>query len=398
MKSNRIQWLATKLQSIFKDITFDRNELSGAFGDIGTVIPLVVGVLLATGMDAGKVFMAYGLMQIITGLVYKIPMPVQPLKVVALIVITQKLSADILLCGGLAVGILMLVFTVSGLIDSFTKIIPKAVIRGIQFGLGLQLVMLSLKEYIPSERFSDYILVVVAFLIAVAFMGNRRIPPALVLIPAGIFYGMIFNTGVHYQKLSHTITVVDALTFENIVNGIVILALPQIPLSLGNSIFATSQLSHDLFPEKSVQPRKIAFTYSLMNIINPFIGGIAVCHGSGGMAGHYAFGGRTGGSVIIFGALMITTGFIFGSDGIYIARLFPLPLLGVILFFEALTLLVLIGDVMHNSFDLKIALAVAALIVAIPYGYVVGMGIGICAYYLAKWIKAEKLASVNGKA
>lgn len=395
MNSKNNNFLVQTFYLAAKDIKIDRNELSGAFGDIGTVVPLLVGVLAVTGMDAGMVFIAYGLMQIITGFIYRIPMPVQPLKAVALIVITQKLSTDIVLCGGMTIGVLMLVLTACGAIDIFSKIIPKAVIRGIQFGLGLQLIMLSVKEYIPSERFSDYILVFVAFSIAVVLLGNRRIPPALVLIPIGIFYGIVFNNEGNVNELSHNTTIFNSLTLENIIKGFVILALPQIPLSLGNSIFATSQLSRDLVGGKYVNPNKIAFTYAIMNIVNPFIGGIPVCHGSGGMAGHYAFGARTGGSVIMFGVIMIMTGVFFGSNGICILRMFPLPLLGVILFFEALTLLGLISDIIHNSIDLKISLIVAGLIVTIPYGYVIGMVTGICVFYYAKWKKTDELASAN---
>ncbi|MCX8124528.1 MAG: putative sulfate/molybdate transporter [Spirochaetes bacterium] len=395
MNDNRIDSFANKIHRFFIDIKIDRNELSGAFGDMGTVIPLLVGILVATGMDAGVVFIAYGLMQIFTGFIYKIPMPVQPLKAVALIVITQKLSGDIVVCGGFTIGVLMLVLTAFGVIDVFAKIIPKAVIRGIQFGLGLQLIMLSIKEYIPSEKFSDYILVFVSFSIIVVLLGNRRIPPALILIPVGIVYGMVFGTDGIAHELSHKHNFFNSLTLENIIKGFVILALPQIPLSLGNSIFATSQLSKDLFPQKSVSPRKIAFTYAIMNIMNPLIGGIPVCHGSGGMAGHYTFGARTGGSVILFGLAMTITGVVFGANGIYILQMFPLPLLGVILFFEALTLLGLISDVIGNSFDLKISLIVAALIVTIPYGYVIGMLTGICVNYLVKWVKAGSLISVD---
>ncbi len=393
---NFYKTMATAIQNIHlltRDIKFDRNELSGAFGDTGTVIPLLIGILLATGMDAGIVFIAYGVMQILTGLIYRIPMPVQPLKAVAVIVITQKLSADIMLCGGLTIGILMLILTALGVIDIFAKIIPKAVVRGIQFGLGLQLIMLAIKEYIPSERFSDYILVFISFLIVIMLLGNRRIPPALILIPAGIVYGIIFNNSNVINPQSHNYTIFNAITLDNMVKGFFILALPQISLSLGNSIYATSQLSEDLFAGKSIPPKKIALTYAFMNIVKPFFGGIPVCHGSGGMAGHYTFGARTGGSVIIFGLFMVATGVMFGTKGIKVLQMFPMPLLGVILCFEAFTLLGLISDVISNKVDLKISLLVAALSVVLPYGYIIGMITGIGVYYMMKLKKATTLSA-----
>jgi hypothetical protein len=45
---------------------FDRNELAGAFGDIGTDLPLIVGMIVAAGLDAASVLIMFGLMQYAT--------------------------------------------------------------------------------------------------------------------------------------------------------------------------------------------------------------------------------------------------------------------------------------------------------------------------------------------
>ena len=64
-------------------IRFDRNELAGAFGDIGSDLPLIVGVILAAHLDSASALILFGAMQILTALRYRMPMPVQPLKAVA---------------------------------------------------------------------------------------------------------------------------------------------------------------------------------------------------------------------------------------------------------------------------------------------------------------------------
>src|SRR5205823_12080891 len=110
--------------------------------------------------------------------------------------------------------------------------------------------------------------------------------------------------------------------------------LPQIPLSLGNSILATRQIGEDLFPQTRLTVRKIGLTYSLMNLVNPFFSGIPTCHGSGGMVGHYTFGARTGGSVVIYGSIYLVLGVFFSHAFSTAVYLFPLPVLGVILLFE----------------------------------------------------------------
>src|SRR3989442_7149758 len=159
-------------------IRFDGNELSGAFGDIGTDFPLVVGMILAAKLDPASVFTMFGVMQILTGLAYGIPMPAQPLKAVAVLVIAQRIPGHVLYGGGLAIGLAMLALAATGLIDIVTRVVPKVVVRGIQFGLGLQLSILALRDYVPAEGVPGYVLGGVAFVIILLLLGNRRFPPA----------------------------------------------------------------------------------------------------------------------------------------------------------------------------------------------------------------------------
>src|SRR2546426_1862739 len=174
-------------------IRFDRNELSGAFGDIGTDFPLVVGMILAAKLDPASVFTMFGVMQILTGLLYGIPMPAQPLKAVAVLVIAQRLPGHILYGGGLAIGLVMLALAATGLIDVVTRVVPKVVVRGIQFGLGLQLSVLALKDYLPAEGNRGYVLAGVAFLLILGLAGNRRIPPGPFAIVLGFAYAIAFR-------------------------------------------------------------------------------------------------------------------------------------------------------------------------------------------------------------
>ena len=367
-------------------IRFDRNELSGAFGDIGTDFPLVIGLILAAHLDPASVLIAFGAMQILTALLYRIPMPAQPLKAMAVIVISQKVSGNILYGAGLAIGIVMLLLAATGLIDALARFVPKVVVRGIQLGLGLQLAALALKDYVPAEGKGGYYLAAVAFLLVLTLAGNRRIPPGPLVILLGFAYAIAFRVapGELVKGIGLRLPHLHVPTVPDVWTGFLLLALPQIPLSLGNSILATKQISDDLFPQRRVTVRKIGFTYSVMNLLNPFLGGIPTCHGSGGMAGHYAFGGRTGGSVMIYGSLYLVLGlFLSGSFGQAIL-LFPMPVLGVILLFEAIALMVLVRDMADSKSDLMLALLVGLLAANLPYGYVVALVVGTAIAYLAK--------------
>jgi len=377
--------------AITKRISFNRNEFSGAFGDIGTDLPLIIGMILASGLNGAYVLIAYGIMQITTALIYGIPMPVQPLKAVAMLVIAHKIQPDIIYGGGLAIGIIMLIFTVTGLVDLIAKYIPKVVVRGIQFGLGIQLSMIALKDYVMSDSYNGFILAGIAFVISLLLIGNRKFPPAIFIILAGVIYAV----STHYEAFTSIAPGLPALPkfyepkWTDILTGFLILALPQIPLSIGNSIIATKQIANDLFPEKKITIRKISLTYSIINLINPFLGGIPTCHGSGGMAGHYAFGGRTGGSVIIYGSLFLVLGVFFSGSFETVVKIFPLPVLGIILLFEGLWLMLFIKDIIDSKKSFFISLLVALIACGLPYGYLIGMIVGTVLYYLSdKHIKS----------
>ncbi|MGH9715024.1 MAG: putative sulfate/molybdate transporter [Candidatus Acidiferrales bacterium] len=367
-------------------IRFDRNELSGAFGDIGTDFPLLVGMILVARLDVTSSLVLFGAMQIFTGLTYGIPMPAEPLKAMAVIVITQKISGNVLYGGGLAIGILMLALTVTGLIDWLARAVPKIVVRGIQLGLGLQLAQLALKDYIPADKIPGYVLAGLAFILTIALLGNRRFPPAFFVILLGAAYGFIFK--IHAGDLAHslgfTLPHFHVPVWHDILTGLVVLAIPQLPLSLGNSVLATRQVAEDFYPDRKFSVRQISTTYSLMNLVNPFFGGIPTCHGSGGMVGHYTFGGRTGGSVIIYGSMYLAFG-LFLSRGFTTAiELFPKPVLGVILLFEGLNLMGLSRDQASSRPDFLLVILTGLLCIGLPYGYVIGLVVGTALAYLSR--------------
>ncbi|MBC7447958.1 MAG: transporter [Hymenobacteraceae bacterium] len=371
-------------------LRFDRNELAGAFGDLGTDLPLLIGVIAASGLDPAGVLVMFGVMQVFSGLWYGLPMPVQPLKAFAALVIAQKLPGRVIFGGGLAIGGTMLLLTLTGLIDQLARLVPKPVVRGIQLGLALQLTTLALREYVPADGLGGYALAAVAFVLTVALLGNRRWPAALLVVALGIAYGLVFKLdfATAQQALGVRLPAWHVPAVADILTGAVLLALPQIPLSLGNSILATRQVVQDHFPDRPLTVRQISLTYALMNLVNPFFGGFPVCHGSGGLVGHYAFGARTGGSVVLYGGLFLTLGLFFSQGFQQLVQVFPLPILGVLLFFEALTLAALLRDVASTRADLLVALLVGLLCGGLPYGYLVGLVVGTVVHYAIRrgWV------------
>ena len=365
-------------------LRFDRNELAGAFGDIGTDLPLVIGMILAAGLHSASVLVMFGLMQIVTAFVYRIPMAVQPLKAVAVIVITQRIAPGILYGGGLAIGIVMLLLTITGGIDWLARTVPRPVVRGLQLGLGLQLATLALGNYVQRDGARGYVLAAISFVIIISLLGNRRFPPALFAIALGIIYAVTLklDSSVIASSIGFTLPHVQRLTLSEMVSGFVLLAIPQIPLSLGNSVLATRQIAADLFPDRHITVRKLSLTYAAMNLVNPFFGGVPTCHGSGGLVGHYTFGARTGGSLIIYGSIYLVIGLFLAAGFQQVVEVFPLPVLGVLLLFEALALMRFIRHEADSASGFFLVLVVGVLAAGLPYGYAIALIVGTSLHYL----------------
>jgi MFS superfamily sulfate permease-like transporter len=378
-------------------LRFDRQELAGAFGDIGTDLPLLIALIATCGLDAASVCILFGGLQVATGILYGIPMPVQPLKAMAAIMLAQRLSPGTLAGGGLVIGVTMLLLAATGLLDWLVRVVPKEVVRGIQLGLGITLATLALKEYAGADGTAGYALAFVSVGVLLALRGQRRVPAPLVVMGLGVAYAVIVK--LEAPALAHAVGLrlpsLRAPTREELQQGALLLALPQIPLSLGNSVIATSQITRDLFPQRAVSVRKIGLTYGFMNLVAPWFGGVPVCHGCGGLVGFHGFGARTGGAPVLYGAMYVILGLIFAPGFAEVVRVFPMPVLGVVLLFEAIALMMLVRDVAHERSALWVALAVAAAVVGLPYGYVVGLVAGTLIAWGARrgWVKTPAVGT-----
>jgi MFS superfamily sulfate permease-like transporter len=87
-----------------------------------------------------------------------------------------------------------------------------------------------------------------------------------------------------------------------------------------------------------------------MNLVAAPLGGVPMCRGAGGIAGHVRFGARTGGALVVLGALLLVGALFFADSAETVFRLFPVPVLGVILFFGGVELAVgLNGETFSRS-------------------------------------------------
>jgi xanthine/uracil permease len=370
-------------------LRFDRRELAGAFGDLGTDLPLLVGMILAAGLDPTTVFLTFGALQVASGLWYRLPMPVQPLKAMAAIVIAGQVTSPVLVAGGLVVGLTMLVLSQTGALDWIARVVPRVVVRGIQVGLGLQLARIALTRFIGAHGATGWIMAGAALALVALLRRNHRVPAALVVVALGVAYAVATWPADLAVPLGWHAPTVPARwpSREEFLQGALLLAVPQLALSLGNSVLATRQAVQDFFPEREPPTvRRIGLTYGLMNLLAAPLGATPVCHGSGGMAGHYAFGGRTGGSVVYYGLLYLLAGAVLSADPRAFQQLFPGPILGVLLLVESTTLVALVRDQWADRRAFGLALVAGVAAITLPYGYAVVLVLGPLVW---RWMAAE---------
>jgi len=320
---------------------YDLQELAGAFGDLGTLIPFLVGYITISKMDPVGVLVAFGLFKIFAGLYFRTPVPIQPMKAIGTAAITHPgtIAQGSIWASGLFTGIFWLVMGVTGAITWIAKITSRPIVHGLILGLGLGFIL----EGVRMMQ-GDWLLAVIAVAGTFVLLSYERVPAMLVLLGFGVAVEVIRGPSLlgELGRMSFRLRLPEfALTkigWEDLATGVLVLGLPQVALTLGNAIIATVEENNSLFPDRPITVRTVAIDHGVMNLVGTSLGGVPMCHGAGGMAGHVRFGARTGGALVILGALVLFVGLFLGDSVGTLFRLFPRSLLGVILLFGGLEL------------------------------------------------------------
>lgn len=352
-------------------------EFSGSLGDLGLFLPLVVGMTVSSGLDMGIILVWAGLMNILTGLLFRQPIPVQPMKAIAVVVITEGLTQNELVAAGLLMGVLLLLF--SGIIDRINRFVPKTIVRGIQLGVGLKLAVkgATAMSSLPFIGW-DGILMGMCVIGLLLILLNKKQPALLYVFLIGFLLQYFKSPGI-YSTISVTLPNFYLHWPEASAWGAGLWkgALPQLPLTLLNSVIALCALSTQYFPDRGVSPRKVAASVGLMNLICVPFGGIPMCHGSGGLAAQHHFGARTGGSVIMLGGIKIIAGLVFGGALLGLLQSYPMAILGPMLIFSGIELARSAKDVVRERREFTVVLVMAAFILGINtfVGFLAGCGL-----------------------
>ncbi len=384
-----------------ENFRFTRVEFAGSLGDLGTLIPLAVGLIVINGLSSSIVLLLVGIFYISAGIYFKIPVPVQPLKVVSAIAIAlgpKIVTPEVLAASSLLFGVILIAISITGIIDFLGRFFTKPIIRGIQLGLGLILVSKALVLITIPQLFivpgmimprfiqgiplsQNLIFGIAGFFLALILINSKRYPAALVIIIAGAAIGL-FMGGTRGMSFSPGPTEIR-LFFPNKANfmsAFFLLVLPQIPLTIGNAIISTGDTAKGLFgveKAKKVTYKALGMSMGIVNIIVGAFGGMPMCHGTGGMAAHYRFGARTAGSNIMIGLIFVVLALLFGKASVSLLTSIPASVLGVLLLFAGLELALLVKD-LKNINDYFISLLIAGIAVAttnMSYAFIAGISV-----------------------
>ena len=301
-------------------------EVNGAVGDTGTLLPLMIGAITVGGMSPTPVLLGFAIAYLVTGLVYRLPVPVQPMKAIAALVMVSEVSPGSVALSGLMIGAVLVILGATGAIDRLARLVPRSIIAGLRLGLGLSLagVAIGLMTWEPLLAAAA-----LALLIAARRMGA---PSALVLLAAGAIFAAISDAPVAGIDRDWQPGWLIAPDLSIAPEALTELVLPQLALTLTNAVILTALVAGDLFERQAahVTPRRLCLTSGLLNCALAPFGALPMCHGAGGLAAHHAFGARSGAAALILAGLLAIAAFAVETSTSLLGR-FPDSILGVLL-------------------------------------------------------------------
>lgn len=371
---------------------FDLPEWAGAFGDLGTLIPFLAAYMSILKMDANGLLVAFGVALIVTGFVYRTPFPVQPMKAIGAAAVSHAslaagLTSTAVVGAALTTGVMWLLLAATGLAGRLAQWVPRSALLGVVLGLGFSFMLEGIRMMSTSPWIAGTLLA-----LTLVLLGRPRVPAMLVLLGIGVAIALVEQPGLLRElgslqpELRLPSFAWGTLSLGDLWTGFFLLALPQLPLTFGNAYLSITEENNHHFPDRPVTGRSVAYSTGVMNLGASMIGGIPMCHGAGGMAGHIQFGARTGGSSIILGVILLAAGTLLASSIGTIFQMFPRSVLGVILFLAGLQLALGSRDAGAEKADRFVVLATAAFAV-----WSVGIAVlfGILAHHGAqrKWLR-----------
>jgi sulfate permease, SulP family len=391
---------------------FNRMEMAGSLGDLGTLLPIAIGMILINGLDPMGMFFSIGVYYILSGLYYGVTVPVQPMKVIGAYAIATSMTPSQILASSALMGVFLLIIGGTNAITVIGKYTPKPVVRGVQLSTGTLLMAQGVKFMIGSSTFQamrhvaepyltfqhvgpipiGIIIGVTGGILTLLLLENKTFPAGLVVVSAGLLLGLVLGTHEGLDQLRVAFYFPKWLPFglpagADFTFAFFALVLPQLPMTIGNAVIADADLSYEYFGDdsKKVTYRSLTLSMAFANFLSFAVGGMPLCHGAGGLAAHYRFGARTAGSNLMIGLLFLAFALFLGIHALSVVYLLPMAILGVLLIFAGAQLALTVIDLTARK-DLFVSLLILGITLAsnLAIGFLAGI---VVAYAL----KSERL-------
>ena len=369
---------------------FNRLELAGSLGDLGTILPLAIGMILINGLSPLGLFFSVGLFYILSAVYFGVTVPIQPMKVIGAYAIATGIDASQIMASGALMGAILLIIGGTGAVTVMGRYIPKPVIRGVQLSTGVLLMIYGVRFMLGTSKFQLFhqaaepyltiqnigpvsigvLIGIIGGFLTFLLLDNKKLPAGLLVVLFGLALGLFLGTHEGLAKLRLGFNIPRLLPFgipsgADFTFALLMLVIPQMPMTLGNAVVASADLSEEYFGEisKKVTYRALCVSMALGNLASFLLGGMPLCHGTGGLAAHYRFGARTAGSNLIIGTIFILLAVFFGSHALSIIYLIPLSVLGILLLFAGSQLALTILDMKERK-DLFVTLIILGITLA----------------------------------
>ncbi len=385
---------------------FNRLELAGSLGDLGTLLPIAIAMILINGLNPIGLFFSVGLFYVLSGVYYGVTVPIQPMKVIGAYAIATSLSASEILASSLIMGVFLLIIGATGAISLIGRYTPKSVIRGVQLSTGALLMSGGVKFMLGNSTFQKLqgaaepflslqslgpipiglLIGSIGGLMTLLLLENKKFPAGLVVILVGFLLGILLGSQPVLKDLNPGFYLPEFMPFGfpgrvDLTLALLTLALPQLPMTLGNAVLAYTDLSKEYFGERSkrVTNKSVCLSMALANFASFLLGGMPLCHGAGGLAAHYRFGARTAGSNLMIGTLFIVLALLLGQNILTLLNLLPLSILGVLLIFAGAQLALTILDLEQKK-DLFVSVLILGITLAsnLAAGFIAGIVVAYC--------------------
>jgi sulfate permease, SulP family len=375
---------------VLPPLRFDRREAAGAVADLGVLLPIAVTLIVANGLSPTAVVLPAALLYIAAGALYRIPVPVQPLKAFGAIAIAKHLGPPEIAGGALLMGAIFLIAGQSGLLDRVARAFPTPLIRGVQLTVGVLFLEIAWRlVHHPAKAFAGHALPVdaamgLAIAGVVVLLALRRVHITLILVLAGL--AVMFATADGPLAFGPSSLAMPGIDGGALATALTVLVLPQVPLSFANSCLATADAARVYFGRAAerVTPGRLATSLGTANLLAGAIGGMPCCHGAGGLTAHRSFGARTGGAPIMIGVALLLVGLALGAGMATLLAAFPLPILAALLAVAGLLHIGLLRD-LRDPASWVIALVVGAI------GIFANLGLGLAAGLALWWLPKAAL-------